>query len=343
MNRRLLGAILLITFLVLSVSGLFMYFTPFQKNVASLHTVFALIFLIFILFHIVNNKKPLSNYIAGRIQKKIQKIILPLITVVLVILSVGLFLDVPYLNGIYNWGNSFRNEQIGKAEQSFVYDFITLDTTFANNKITIEFKKGEAFKYPVFAIWAEDTSGNYLETLYISRAISSSTFKYGQKVEDKWEPAIVRRPEALPYWSHKRGIKASDGLFIPLEKAPDLDGVTGATPTNNFIIQSKFTAKDQNKYKIFLEVNQSFDWNDFYTAEKFQDDPIYSGSGKVGQPSLIYSAEVNTDDFDTQREHYLMELTGHGHHSGETGELYTNLNNITTAKMIADRIILTVQ
>lgn len=37
-----------------------------------------------------------------------------------------------------------------------------------------------------------------------------------------------------------------------------------------------------------------------------------------------------------------MKLIGHGHHSGQNGNLYRDMSNITTAKQIAERIILTV-
>jgi hypothetical protein len=32
----------------------------------------------------------------------------------------------------------------------------------------------------------------------------------------------------------------------------------------------------------------------------------------------------------------LLRLVGHGHHSGQNGDLYSELNNISTAKQIID-------
>jgi hypothetical protein len=51
----------------------------------------------------------------------------------------------------------------------------------------------------LFTVWVEDSIGNYIETLYISKVISSSTFDYGTKIGKKWAAAIKRRPEAVPY------------------------------------------------------------------------------------------------------------------------------------------------
>ncbi|WP_347923943.1 hypothetical protein [Pontimicrobium sp. SW4] len=337
MNRRLLGNILLILLLVLIGSGILMYFLPFKKNVASVHTFFALLFMLAIVFHIINNKLSLKNYLIGKRLSKYKKLQSLLIIVVGILLVIGVYFDFPLLNNLYAFGNQIRNEQLGKKEVNFDYQVIDLKKPEGDKLVSVELKKGSAFQYPLFAIWIEDINGNYIQTLYISRVISSSTFDFGKKKDGKWESAIVRRPEALPYWSHKRSVKAEDGLYMPLGNSSDIDAYSGATPTSNFIINSKSKITKGN-YKILVELNQSYDWNEYYTKDKFPEDKIYSGSGQVGQPSLIYEAEVSAKDFES-KTYNLMELIGHGHHSGKDGELYKNVSQITTAKQIADRII----
>lgn len=342
MTRRLLGNVLIAVLLILSISGVLMYFTPFTKNIASLHTFFALLFILAMVFHIMNNKLPLSNYITGKRQSKLKKFQSPLVFLIILLITLGLYFNAPILNQLYAFGNQIRNKQIGKTEETFDYQIIELEKAVGNYKISVELKKGKAFQYPLFAIWAEDSIGNYIETLYISRVISSSTFDYGKKVNDNWESAVIRRPEALPYWSHKRGIHASDGLFIPLNGAPDLDAVSGATATDNFIVKSKSDFNNLNNYRILLEVNQSYDWNEYYTQDKFPNDKIYSGSGQVGQPSLVYATEIKNTKLKSTN-HKIMNLIGHGHHSGKDGKLYKDVSQITTAKNIAERIILTLE
>lgn len=319
-----------------------MYFIPFKKKIASLHTFFALLFIFGVIFHIINNKLPLFKYISGKSQKKLKKFQSLFIFLILLLVSIGFYLESPILNSIYNWGNQIRNNQLGISEDTFDYQIINLKKAIGNQKISIEFKKGDTFKYPLFAVWIEDSIGNYIETIYISRNINSSLFGYGKFVDGKRKSKIRRRPEALPYWSHQRGIKASDGLYIPLNGAPDLDGISGATPKSNFIIKSKSNFGNLNNYTILLEVNQSYDWNEYYSKDKFSDDLIYSGTGSVGQPSLIYSTKISSNDFNLKTFH-IMGLIGHGHHSGKNGKLYTDLKNITTAKKIADRIIITLE
>lgn len=340
MNRRLLGNILITVLLILIGSGVVMYFIPFKKSVASIHTFFALLFILAMALHLVNNKLPLSNYVTGKRVTKFKKLQSPFIFLIAIVFMIGLYFNMPVFNKLYAFGNDLRNQQLGKEETVFDYQIIDLDKAVGNKNISIELKKGEAFQYPLFAVWIEDLRGNYMQTLYISRVISSSTFDYGKNIDGNWESAIVRRPEALPYWSHKRGVKASDGLYAPLN-ATDLDAISGATPTGNFIVNSKSDI-NEGDYRVLIELNQSYDWNDYYTKDKFPNDVIYSGSGQVGQPSLIYSAEISSTDFN-EKAHKIMKLIGHGHHSGKDGNLYNDLSHITTAKQIADRIILSIK
>lgn len=336
MNRSLVGNFLILTFLVLTLSGGVMYFYPFQKNTAAIHTLFAMFFVIGVVFHIVNNKIPLKNYLTGKRSKHLAKYQSTILTVLLSFIVFGGYQNMAGVNGLYEWGNEWRNAQVGKEESSFDYQLIKVNEALSSGVLEVEVKKGSAFNYPLFAIWLEDSAGNYVETLYISRVIASGVFDYGIKEGDFWKPSMKRRPEALPYWSHKRNILAEDGYYVPLTPAADLDGVSGATPTNNFIIQTK-SESSTNQYRILMEVNQSYDWNEYYSEDKFPEDEIYSGSGQVGQPSLIYSSDLLDSD---QSERYeLLHLIGHGHHSGRDGKLYTDMSRITTAKEIIDLVL----
>lgn len=341
MKRQILGSTLVIVFLTLAISGLIMYFTPYKKNIASLHTFFSLIFIVIAMFHIRFNKRPLANYMKSKKKAKILNLQTSVVFSFVIILTLGLYFELPVLKKVYTFGNELRNKQIGKQAEIFDYQKIDLENKLGNYIVDIELKKGNSFQYPLFAIWVEDSIGQYIETLYISKVMSSSTYKYGNEVAGKWESAIVRRPEALPYWSHQRGIAAEDGLYIPLNGAPDLDAVSGATPTNSFIISSKSSFGENQKFKVLIEVNQSFDWNTYYSKNKFPNDLVYSGSGQVGQPSLVYEAEFHKTELENT-VHKIMNLIGHSHHSGKNGFLYKDLSNITTAKNIANRIIVSI-
>lgn len=344
LKRKSVSISIAFVFLILASTGVLMYFKPYDKITSSIHTFFGLAFLLAAALHLKSNWVALKSY--SREKKKGAKFPLtkPFVTIILIvsIFLVGLFSSLPPFTSLYEWGNGFRNEQLGKITKANEYELIQLPNALGEVEVEIEVKKGSAFQYPLFVVWAEDMEGNYLQTLYISRSIATSVFQYGKKTGNKWESAVVRRPEALPHWSHKRGVKSSDGYYLPLggNQDDDLDGYTGATPQNDFLLNTRLHQRERTAVRIFLEVNQSYDWNEYYSQNRFLEDKIYSGSGKVGQPAVVYSAEVHLRG---PKKSYFLEPVGHSHHSGKTGELFAYLTNITTALEIVDRIIVTVK
>jgi hypothetical protein len=198
--------------------------------------------------------------------------------------------------------------------------------------IQIDFLKGESFNHPLLAIWLEDKDGQYIETLYIAESIGKGIFQHGEKSQGKWQPGPVRRPAALPYWGHKRGIKADDGYFIPAPENPMPDAVTGPTPSGNFMLKSKTSAETPSVTKLLLEINQSWDWNEYWTNSKYQDDINYMTSS---QPAVVYEAEI---DLNSGQKEFVMIPAGHSHYSGLDGSLNPDLGTLTTALEIVNRI-----
>ena len=85
----------------------------------------------------------------------------------------------------------------------------------------------------------------------------------------------------------------------------------------------------------------AFDDNEFYSEYDFPNDEIFhNGTGQLGQPSIIFDAFIDMND---QKDYYLMELIGHGHHSGQNGNINQDLSTLTTAKHIVERIIVGVK
>jgi hypothetical protein len=203
---------------------------------------------------------------------------------------------------------------------------------YTNGKeISIEFTKGKEFYHPLIVFWAEDLDGNYLGTLYASQSIATGTFKFGVSEGKNWSPGERRRPAALPYWGHRRGIKAPDGLYLPTPQNPLPDAITGATPKNSFSIKT-FLNPDFKKQKLFMEINQTWDWNHHWHNNLFPDDEEYKTSC---QPALVYMVEI---DLQRAEGEYEFKPVGHSHPSGKTGELFNNLSTITTALEIAKKV-----
>ena len=199
--------------------------------------------------------------------------------------------------------------------------------------LEIEFRKGSSHYFPLMAIWIEDTLGNYIQTLYVARSIAKGIFGHGDASAGKWMPGEIRRPAALPYWGHQRGIRAEDGLYLPSPASPVPDAYTGATPPGSFILLTKTDAIPAGPFFVYFEINQSWDWNRYWTNNRYPGDMEYHSSA---QPALVYRTMV--DIVNTLDESY-MEPAGRSHHSGATGDLFDDLHTLTTALNIAEEII----
>ena len=150
-------------------------------------------------------------------------------------------------------------------------------------------------------------------------------------------PGEIQRPASLPFWAHNRGIKNEYGTYMPTPRQPEVDAYTGATPQASFILNIITEKPLVGKYKIMLELNQSWDWNDYWHNAKFPDDKEYKTSS---QPALVYSVDIDTTKPGLE---YTMIPLGHSHYSGKDGSLTTDLKTITTALGIAKRIIIKIK
>ena len=217
-----------------------------------------------------------------------------------------------------------------KQKKGPVTDTILTNENGKGDALRIEVKKGPGHNHPLFAIWVEDTNGTYIQSLYVSTSIATSIFNYGERKEGTWTNGVVRRPAALPYWGHKRGIKASDGLYIPLPEDPLPDAYSGATPKNDFTLETRLDKPGAEVYFVLIEVNQPWDWNEFWTNNKFPEDEDYKASS---QPAVVYRAIVSKG---SRGEPVSFELIGHSHYSGKDGSLTEDVTSLTTALQIVE-------
>ena len=227
----------------------------------------------------------------------------------------------------------------GKSSQGRKADPLTLITSNPAGKgslIEFEMRKGKAHNHPTFAIWIEDTNGLYIQTLFVTKSFGQGIYAHGDKSDGTWKPGEVMRPAALPYWAHKRG-PGADGILVPTanEKVPD--AYSGATPAGNFRLDSRTDNPLKGKVKIMFEINQPWDWNEFWTNSLYPEDAEYKTSC---QPALVYSAWI---DLDSRAKVTELKPIGHSHYSGKDGLLYTDLSTITTALYIAEYITVRVK
>lgn len=203
-----------------------------------------------------------------------------------------------------------------------------------NTPLTIDFQMGKAHNHPSFAFWVEDLEGNYIETLFVTQYVGSGIFGHGEIEAGKWknEPDTVRRPASLPYWAHKRNVVASDGLVIPSPETAVPDAITAATPKGDFILETG-SKINSGKFRVLMEINQPWDSNKFWTNNKYPGDNDYFASL---QPALVYAVTI---DLNAKEKEYYLNPIGHSHPSGKNGKLYTDLTTFTTAKEIAEKIV----
>ncbi|MDR4987393.1 MAG: hypothetical protein RG741_00965 [Bacteroidales bacterium] len=214
------------------------------------------------------------------------------------------------------------------------WDSLYADYDATGKAFQVIFHRGKAHNHPLMAVWMEDTAGNYLQTIYVAESIGRGVFLHGDPSTGKWLPGPIRRPAALPYWGHQRGIQADDGLFLPTQDDPMPDGITGPTPKASFVIFARIPDKHIRTFRVLFEINQSWDWNEYWTNNKFPYDQEYMTSS---QPALVYETWI---DLDRKKSEYVLQPIGHSHWSGKTGDLFDDLSTITTALDISEKVII---
>lgn len=194
-----------------------------------------------------------------------------------------------------------------------------LMTAFAaySKEITVSIGAGKNWKEkrePQVAVWLEDSAGNFIKTLYITQRAGKKNWIFASK---------QGRPESLPVYYHSSQNAPSASGNKTSSSKEKLDAVTSATPKGGIIFNAKI--EDGKTYIIKVELNNSFDYNDFYTKKN---------SGVNGQPSVIYTAVIKPD-FSSEIK---LELSGTGSLDGKNGRINPNTKHLTTAKNITSLV-----
>lgn len=338
MNLRVATTVTIsIVFITLMTTGILLYSMPWNYFVGAIHIWASIFFIIGTLLHFKNNFKSYLSHL----RKKIGKRAMTFSGLGFLVLVVGLMFGAAPFATVMEFGETLRT-----ANQPVTHEYTLVDLTADADRpgMNLFIKAGSAYEsepqpavlgftytsVPQIAVWMETPEGQYIDTLYVTGKAASSGF-------GETDAGVTRRPEALPYWSHSRGVREADGYFTPHQNNSDLDGVSGATPKSDY--QIALSAPRMGRYRLLLEVNRSYDFNDYYSRDRFPEDLVYSGDGSSGQPSLIYEAVIDSE----VPGQYLLSLIGHGHHSGADGQLYLNLDQITTARNILAFIVATVE
>jgi hypothetical protein len=364
-SRAFISLSVFLSFSILLVTSILMFIEQHTVLVAMLHTVIGMTLLLVAFWHLKNNFSPLQQYFKWRIRARGSdpklNIAMPLallVSVLVVVLSLIKFS--PFL-ALYEWGGRLR---VGaKSTQEIQFTYLRVDNTPANAKgarLTIDLRKGPYFAWPQYAIWLETLDGKFIQPLYVTKKLARNEFStkvtkrdpnqvftsnpftseenneaFTYEVDPETNDQRMR-PESLPVFLHKLAVETATGIFVPTGKDSIIDAYSGATMLDNFLFSSRVVKQLPDAYKVRLEINQSFDFNAFYSSDRYPDDPIYSGNGYSAQPSVVYEAIIDTA---SEQRYFPMAAVGRGHHSGQDGELHKDLENLTTALEMVDRII----
>jgi hypothetical protein len=197
--------------------------------------------------------------------------------------------------------------------------------------LTIEFEKGKSHNHPLMAIWLADENGKYIQTLYVAESIGKGYFKRANRSTGMWQAGEIQRPATLPYWAHQRGLKNELGTYMPTKTQAVPDAYTGATPVGSFVFHLITKERLSGIYKVYMEINQSWDWNDYWHNAKFPDDKEYKTSS---QPAIVYEAIIDTHQSGSV---VALKAIGHSHYAGKDGKLYTNLETLSSALNIVKK------
>ncbi len=216
------------------------------------------------------------------------------------------------------------------------------ELAFTNGDVKIEIETGEHWLHdfplflgiskknpPQFAIWLEDTAGNYISTVFATYKIATEGWQANNG---------NRRKEALPYWCHQRGVVYEDGLMLPTKANPLTDGISGATPKENKTLQLSIRNFTE-PVVIKAEFNHSIDFNEFYPEDAKEGDANYSGGDMgSGQPAVIYAGTLNPGAKELE-----LQMIGYSSADGTNGNIYTDMEKLSTAKTIVGKIRVTIE
>jgi len=217
------------------------------------------------------------------------------------------------------------------AKKPEVFKSYSIGASKSGTALTLKFEIGKQHNHPLFAVWLADANGKFIETLYVSESIGTGVYPRVDRKKGAWQAGAIQRPAALPYWAHQRNILNEFGTYNPTPAHPELDGNTGATPQASFVLNLKATHVLNGIYSVFVELNQSWDWNEFWYNDRFPGNKEYMTSS---QPALVYSVLIDT----RQKQSYSLKPVGYSSYDGSDGNLNPDLGTLTTALHIAKDI-----
>jgi hypothetical protein len=255
-RRSFVSLLTALSFVILAVTGILAFVTPFSIRVVGLHALMGFVFVGLIAFHVGNNLNHLAQYVRSKVLW---------LTLAITAGLTGLFLWQPgpirsILALSQNLGPA--TDQFEMKDDGLIYHYSPVE----NYKMALTIRAGKTFDVnppPHVAIWLENASFYHIKTLH-----EPNDLKAGRT--------------SLPYWDFKvRGWEEAKRKAAESGKALNeqqkVDGVSGATQNSSFDPADYILPADPDHpmpYRLLIEIDQPDD----------------------DQPSLVYSVEVDNAD-----------------------------------------------
>ncbi|BCE02997.1 DUF4405 domain-containing protein [Marinicellulosiphila megalodicopiae] len=336
--RKVISSTMLFIVVMIIVSAYWIFFKERTTSMTTLHISAGVFFLVSSSWHIYLNRKALFHYV------RFQLISLLPASILALGLMIGVFSWMSPFSQLLNFGGNarFQDKDLTqmytplKEGEIRLLQVDILNTHKQGVAINLGAEVGPSYSHDmVMLLWVEDIQGRYLETIYSTRR-----FAKGLMTDPDNRSENIYRQESVPHWIGKRQQALKLDNLIPDSENELPDAISGATPRSHFLIKTKLSDPTLRKFILKFEANQSYDWNEYYSKDRFLDDAVYSGTGQVGQPSIIYQVEI---DLDHPKEVYFLMPAGHGHHSGQNAEIDSDMSNVTTALWDFYRLIIEVE
>jgi hypothetical protein len=175
---------------------------------------------------------------------------------------------------------------------------------------------------PQHAVWIEKADGTFVTTLFATQRAVKNNWLFAPK---------GGRPESLPVWYHASGKTAAEN-----GNRTYTDVISSATPSQKKTYSKTLQFAADTIYVVKVEVNNSFDYNEYWPKKAKKTDQNYSGVN--GQPSVVYSGIITPQLKNNSLAKIELRPAGTGSVNGSDGIIHDNLNSLTTALLIISKI-----
>lgn len=245
-KKNIISLSIAFAFLALSTTGILLYIKQKAHVVEITHTIFGLTFVGFAIFHILNNWSSIMAYSKEKQSGKFQKELI-IAASVFGLLLIGTFTEL--LEPVAEAGRIFAPARPKEQRaEKISFEQIETNKSAQGTALNIILQKSKEVELPVVAIWVEDSTHQFVESLFVP---AKTAFLSEEAKEEGKRPELQDfQANILPTWQ----AKAKDAK-------PNFEK---ETPNENFVLRTTTTAKAP--YFVVVEI-KSNDKTEVYEAQ----------------------------------------------------------------------------